>query len=229
MNKVTRACLAVGVFTIAAPVLAVPIVLDFEGVGSNASIDSFYNGGTDSEGNSGTDYGVEFSGNTLGIVDADAGGGGNFANEPSSDTIMFWLTAGSSVLNLASGFDTGFSFYYTSSTAASVNVYSGVNATGTLLGTLDLLAQYTDNCSGDPSGQFCNWDSIGLTFEGTARSIDFAGTANQTGYDDITFGSATPGGSVTVSVPEPGALALMGLGLAGLGVTRRKRRKVTRL
>ncbi|MGO1502786.1 MAG: hypothetical protein ACTHWH_16050, partial [Marinobacter sp.] len=75
MNKVTRACLAAGVFTLAAPVMAVPVVLDFEGVGSNANIDNFYNGGTDSEGNSGTDYGVEFSGNTLGIVDADAGGG----------------------------------------------------------------------------------------------------------------------------------------------------------
>jgi len=219
MNKLLKSSLVISGFCFTTPLMAAPIVLDFEGIGNQANINDFYNGGTDSVGNSGTNYGVEFSGNTLGIIDQDAGGSGNFANEPSPDTIMFWLSGGSSVMNFAAGFDTGFSFYYTSSVAATVNVYSGLNGTGSVLGSLNLSAQYNDNCSGDPSGTFCNWDAIGVSFAGIAKSIDFSGTANQTGYDDITFGSATPG----VPVPEPGTLALLGLGLAGLGISRRKR------
>ena len=191
------------------------IVLDFEGVGDQANINDFYNGGTDSMGNSGTDYGIGFGSNTLGIIDADAGGTGNFANEPSADTVMFFLT-GTAVLNYSAGFDTGFSFFYSSSTVASVFVYDGLDATGNLLATLDLSAQGFDNCSGDPNGQFCNWSPVGASFAGTAYSIDFGGTVNQIGYDDITFGSATAGGGDDdpTPVPAPAGLALLGLGLA---------------
>jgi hypothetical protein len=191
------------------------IVLDFEGIGDQANINDFYNGGTDSMGNSGTDYGIGFGSNTLGIIDADAGGTGNFANEPSADTVMFFLT-GTAVLNYAAGFDTGFSFFYSSSTVASVFVYDGLDATGNLLATLDLSAQGFDNCSGDPTGDFCNWTAVGASFVGTAYSIDFGGTVNQIGYDDITFGSATAGGGDDdpTPAPAPAGLALLGLGLA---------------
>ena len=197
------------------------IVLDFEGVGDQANINDFYNGGTDSMGNSGTDYGIGFGSNTLGIIDADAGGTGNFANEPSADTVMFFLT-GTAVLNYSAGFDTGFSFFYSSSTVASVFVYDGLDATGNFLGTLDLSAQGFDNCSGDPNGQFCNWSPVGASFAGTAYSIDFGGTVNQIGYDDITFGSATAGGGDDdpTPAPAPAGLALLGLGLALIGRKR---------
>lgn len=190
-------------------------VLTFEGAGNNAQLLDFYNGGTDSLGNSGSNYGVSFGSNALSLIDSDSGGTGNFANEPSPNTIMFFLN-GSAVLNYVPGFTTGFSFYYSSSTAATVNVYSGLNATGDLIGSLNLSAQGNSNCAGDPNGYFCNWTPVGASFTGTAYSIDFGGTVNQTGFDNITFGSVTPG-----KIPEPGTLMLAGAALAGLALRRK--------
>lgn len=196
------------------------VILDFEGVGSGEKIDNFYNGGTDSAGNSGTDYGISFGDDALACVDSDAtnGFGCNIANEPSEDTVMFF-TSGSSVLNSFLGFDTGFSFFYSSARDVLVNVYSGLNLTGDLLGSINLARNYQDgSCVGDPTGAFCNWDIGALSFAGTAHSIDFGGTANYVAFDNITFGSTDPTG-----VPEPISVALFGIGLSGMFLSRRKK------
>ncbi len=218
-NKFKKGAIAAALLAASSAVNAEVIVLDFEGVGDQANINEFYNGGTDSVGNSGVDYDISFGSNTLGIIDSDAGGSGNFANEPSADTIMFFLS-GTAVLNYMPGFETGFSFFYSSSTVASVFVYDGLDATGNLLATLDLNAQFSDNCNGDPNGDFCNWTAIGATFNGVARSIDFGGTVNQIGYDDITFGSDVAGGPR--DIPEPAGYALMALGLELIAKKRKQ-------
>lgn len=196
------------------------IILDFEGVGSKAKIENFYNGGTDSHGNSGTDYGISFGNDALACVDSDAIGtnGCNIANEPTENTVMFFLS-GSSVLNSLLGFDTGFSFFYSSAATVSVNVYSGVNLTGDILGSINLARNYRgDGCVGDPTGTYCNWDIGALDFAGTAHSIDFGGAANNVAFDNITFGSVDPTG-----VPEPISVALFGIGLSGMFLSRKKK------
>lgn len=191
---------------------AAPIVLDFEGLSNISEVGDFYNGGA------GTNYGVQLSGDTLAIIDQDAGENGNFANEPSANTTMFFLDSNSAILNFSAGFDTGFSFFYSSLDASSVNVYDGLNGTGNLLASLVLVGQHSDNCSGDPTGDYCNWTAVGVDFVGTAKSIDFSGTANYVGFDNITFGSSTPS-----AVPIPAAAWLFGSGLMGLfGLSRRK-------
>jgi PEP-CTERM motif len=206
-----RTGVALIAFAIAAPASAV-IVLDFEGLNNLQPVGNFYNGG------GGTNYGIQFSPATLAVIDADAGGTGNIANEPSPSTVMFFLDANNAILNFAAGFDTGFSFFYSSSQAASVNVYDGLDGTGNLLATLNLVGQFNTGCAGDPNGAFCNWTAVGVAFAGIARSIDFGGTANQVAFDDITFGSATPGNQA----PEPGTLMLLALGLLGAALHRRR-------
>ena len=212
MKLIKNALALAALVAVMAPASAAITVLDFEGVGDNNAVGNFYNGGA------GTNYGVSFSGPTLAKIDQDAGGSGNFANEPSPNTVMFFRTADNAILDVAAGFETGFSFFYTSSTAATVTVWSGLGGAGTLLGSLNLAAQYDDGCSGDPWGDFCNWSTSGLAFDGVAQSINFGGTASQTAYDNITFGSSVP------AIPEPETYALMlaGLGLVGFMARRRK-------
>ena len=217
-RRMAVALMALGLMAGVGATNASAFVLTFEGLQDQEFIQEFYNGGTGSAGSSGPNLGVSFGGTALSLIDADAGGTGNFANEPSADTIAFFLTGSDLVMNVAAGFTTGFSFFYTSSTAASVTVWSGLNATGVLLGTLNLIAQFnTCGAGGDPTGAFACWDPVGVAFGGTALSVSFAGTANQTGFDDITIGSSTPG------VPEPGTLVLLGIGLTTLAVSRRRR------
>ena len=195
-------------------------VLTFEGVGNFASVNNFYNGGTDSLGNSGINYGINFTSASLGLIDSDAGGGGNFANEPSASTIVFFTSGSAATMNVAAGFTTGFSFFYSAFSNASVTVYDGLNGTGNVLATLGLLTNFNNGgCGGDPNGGACHWDAVGVTFAGTAMSVDFGGVANQAGFDDITLGSAVAGG-----VPEPSTWALLigGFGLAGVSLRRRR-------
>lgn len=130
--------------------------LDFEGLQDLEEILEFYNGGAGSLGSSGVDYGISFSAGAQAIIDSDAtdaDGTGSFANEPSSDTIAFWQE-GSLLMNVNGGFDTGFSFFYSSSTEATITVYDALNGGGNALGTIDLLAQFDTDCEGDPTGVF---------------------------------------------------------------------------
>ena len=196
------------------------IVLNFEGLGNYDAVLQFYNGGTSGLGFSGTNYGIYFGGTTLSLIDEDNGGSGNFANEPSPNTVMFFLS-GDAIMNMTAGFTTGFSFYYTSSNPGTVIVYDGLDATGNVLGTQPFAANYSLNCVGDPSGDFCHWDPIGVAFSGTAKSVEFSGVQNQCAFDDVTFGSITPGPS---EVPISNWALFIGIGLILIAVVIRFRR-----
>ncbi|HIK56703.1 MAG TPA: PTPA-CTERM sorting domain-containing protein, partial [Synechococcales cyanobacterium M55_K2018_004] len=150
-------------------------------------------------------------------IDADAGGNGNFGGEPSPSTVLFFLEDQAAVMNVAAGFDTGFSFYYSAiNLPGFIRVFDGLNGTGNLLARLDLpLTPF--NGAPDPTGQFSPFVPIGVRFDGIARSVDFGGSVNQIGFDNITLGSATPGNGNGVPIPTPALLpGLIGMGAAAL-------------
>jgi hypothetical protein len=198
------------------------VTLTFEGVGDEASINDFYNGGTDSMGNSGINYGINFSSNSLGLIASDSGGSGNFigALAPSPVTVAFFLSGAADTMNVAAGFTIGFSFFYDAPTTGgnSVFVYDalgGAGGGGNVLGSLLL----PSTGEGYPAHL---WVPIGVTFSGTAYSVDFGGVANQVAFDNVTLGSNIPGGG---EVPEPATMLLLGSGLVGLAGYARKRMK----
>ncbi|MGD0789831.1 MAG: PEP-CTERM sorting domain-containing protein [Terracidiphilus sp.] len=196
------------------------VTLNLTGLQSDEAIENFFDGGLGGNGSGpGPSDGIVFSDNSLAIISELDGGGGNFQDNPSGGPVAYFLTGAAATLDDAGGFTTGFSFYYSSADAGAVTVWSGLDGTGTELASVSLAAQDTTGCV-DPSTAFCNWTEAGAAFAGTAESVNFGGVENEVGFDEITLGSSTAGGSPT---PEPSSLLLLGTGLVGLaGALRRK-------
>ena len=207
------------------------ISLNFEGINAtypsagDAFINGFYNGGISSDGTSGPNYGIAFPANaqaiclnTIGFSCSNTSRGGQ--GDPNSQLgALFFLSGGSTFLNDATGFDTGLSFNYTAvNVGGSINVWSGLNGSGSLLANLSLPVTASGPCNGYGAG-FCPFFAAGVGFAGTAQSVEFVGVADQIVFDDVTFGSTTPG-----HVPEPGTLLLLGGGMAAAGFSRQRRK-----
>lgn len=207
-------------------------VLNFEGINSTytsstpyAYINNFYNGGTSSDGTSGTNFGVQFSTNAQAVClnsltvycsNASRGGLGDASSQKGG---LFFVSGTQAFMNRTAGFTTGFSFFYTSlSQPGSFTVWDGLNGTGTALATVNLAPNATQ-CPAYNAG-FCPFQAAGVSFAGTGKSVTFAGVADQIAFDDVTFGNATPG----TTVPEPTTVALMATGLLALAGAARRRR-----
>ena len=202
------------------------ITLTFEGLQNLETVSDYYNGGAGGSGSGpGPNYGITFTPDSLAIISDTAGGTGNFDQAPSGDTILFFLSGAGDTMNVASGFTTGFSFYYSSPfNPGNVAVYSGLNGTGTLLTMLDLPAspagKGTLPCNS--TDDYCPFVPFGVTFSGTAQSVVFSGTANYIAFDNVTLGSSVP----TPTAPEPSTLFLLGSGVCAVGLAAwRKRTK----
>lgn len=210
---------------------AAVVVLDFEGVNATypsgyATVGEFYNGGNSGDGTTGTNYGISFSREALAIClnsttvfcsNTSRGGQGDPNSQKGG---LFFLSGTQTYMNIAAGFDTGFSFFYAAiNNPGAVKVYEGENGTGTLLATVNLPTT-TSACSGYSAG-FCPFKAAGVAFSGVAHSVSFAGVADQVVFDDVTFGSKDPG--QPNDVPEPASFGLVGLALLGLAASRKRK------
>ena len=189
-----------------APAFASAISIDFEGPTSYASIDQYYNGGTDTAGASGPNLGVSFGGDALALQNDALGP--YFSNAPSPLGVMAPVGA-NAAMNVATGFEWA-SFWYSSTAAATVDVFSGLDGTGTLLASFNLLNNAQANGCSDTF--YCNWSQVNLSWGTAAQSIQFGGAANVAGFDNVKV------------VPEPGSIALVTIGLVGFAASRRTRR-----
>lgn len=212
------------------------IVLNFAGLNGDAREEplNYYDGGMGSLGSGpGTNYGITFGADAI-TCTGQPGGSCNTAQIPGGPgaNTLFFLTGSGDIMNRAAGFTKGFSFYYSAAFVSGVvDVYSGLNGTGTLLAALNLPVTTngagTAGCSGT---NFCPYVATGITFSGTAESVNFSGTQNQIGFADITLGSATAGGAPPTSAPEidpSSAGAGIALLLGGVMVVRGRRRSIT--
>jgi hypothetical protein len=154
--------------------------------------------------------GVTFT-NVLGASNGDGLGGlpngDYYANAPSPLGVAFVQLDGvvntAAYLNVADGVTDGLSFFYSTPSDApfAIKAYSGLNGTGTLLGSINLIANSAD---------YTAWNQAVLSFSGTALSFDLTGAANAVALDNIT------------AVPEPSSVALLLAGGALLLARRRR-------
>jgi hypothetical protein len=230
-------------FFIAAPKSqATTLTLNFEGIVTHdavgvANINDFYNGGTSSDGTAGTNYGITFSPNALGICMStltqlctvtSRGGQG----DPNSQRGGFYYASGTEVfLNYAGGFDTSISFFYTArNQPATVTVYDEIDG-GNMLATVSLpitsSGELTGICANYLS-YYCPFVASSISFTGTGKSIKFT-NQNIAVFDDITFANINiqqPENGST-DVPEP--FTIVGTLVGGTAAMRmRKKLKVTK-
>jgi len=232
--KALNTLVAAALMALAAPSFAGPVrqLLDFETVPV-----ALNNLGT--QVNPYANLGVSFAGgaySSSSVVDV-PGGTGRFFREAS---VYGSITKGAVLLrggydpisglatmtiNFAEGFAEDFSMLFGGLTGAfaSVEVFSGFNGSGDILGG-SALAGIDSDCvtsTGTQVGGFvCNWNSSVTTFKGTARSVKISGSDAMLYLDDFSVGAANPG-----TVPEPGGIALSLAALGALALGRKRKAK----
>lgn len=205
---------------VAQPSQAAGVLLDFEGIGNSVSIDNFYNGGAAGNGVIGPNYGVTFTSSALALIDSDSGGSGNFANEPSPDSVMIWLNDLDTHMNYAPGFTQFSAFYSAAVFPGNLSFWSGFDGTGTQVGTTLDLPLLGTNCGGDPNGFNNCWKKVAAVLPDHAHSVTFGGSSNYIGFDNVSFNPQD------IEVPTP--LPMFGAA-AAFGSIRRLRKLSSQL
>jgi len=181
------------------------VVLTFEGIKEGSVVGNHY-----------IQYGITFSNNATTSISELNGGSGNFVPTPPGFTSL-GLTSGTAItMDVARGFTSSLSFDYLAGLQGSVTLYSGLNGTGSIVGTMVL--PVTPTCSSGPT--YCQWLPVTIDFSGTAMSAVFGGQHLYFVVDNIALQT-----SKVAVVPEPSSLLLISTGIAGIVFRKRQLRK----
>lgn len=153
--------------------------------------------------------GVTFT-NVLGMSNGDGLGslpdGSYYAGAPSPLGVAVVQLDGTvntaAYMNVAGGVEGALSFFTSAVQGFEIKAYSGLNGTGTLLGTFTVGANTTD---------FTTWTQNVFSFGGVAQSFDLTAANGLAAFDNIS------------AVPEPSSVALLLAGGALLAAARRRR------
>jgi hypothetical protein len=229
---------------LAAPANASSVTLTFGDLRNGAAITNWFNGGPNPfppPVAHGPQDGVIFSANAneqkKGVTGTGGQGTGKFENNPSGATGVLYFpfsASGKSYLNDASGFNNveldysllnnSYSFEGASPTSETVELFSGLNGTGTLLGSITLEPNATTVACKTRGDEFCTWSSAILkTTPGQLAESIFFGPAGTGPLIGIEFDSVR-----LSQTPLPAALPLFGSGLALIGLFGRRRRNATK-
>ena len=222
----------IGSALLAAAAVALPasanILLTFEGVGNGANVADFYNGGTDSFGNYGTqNYGIHFNG----VVAYNADGAyvkGGASMSFAANIIPANIDPAFVIKFLATAYGTG------SDGAPTIISGGGMSDSVLVAGTGNPFCNSAASCQAGGYSYIHPSQLYGyvIASNGTATNVNFA-TAR---LDNVEFVAYTGSEStirlptrlgsaaLDIDIPEPASFSMLALGLVGLALRRRSQK-----